>query len=61
MMRICIFEQSNEKNHFSKTKIYFHQKNTLQLLGHITKYESRRENEFWGLATVCLMHVDIGP
>ena len=35
MMRICIFEQSNEKNHFSKTKIYFHQKNTSQLLGHI--------------------------
>ena len=24
-----------------------------------TKYESRRENEFWGLAAVCLMHVDI--
>ena len=28
-------ERSNEKNHFSKTKIYFHQKTTSQLLGHI--------------------------
>ena len=23
-MKICIFERSNEKDHFSKTKIYFH-------------------------------------
>ena len=35
MMCICIFERSNEKNHFSKTKIYFHKKTTPQLLGHI--------------------------
>ena len=34
-MKICIFELSNEKNHFSKTKTYFHQKTTSQLLGHI--------------------------
>ena len=35
MVKICIFERSNEKNHFSKTKIYFHKKATPQLLGHI--------------------------
>ena len=34
-MKICIFERSNEKNHFSKTKIYFHKKTAPQLLGHI--------------------------
>ena len=34
-MKICIFELSNEKNLSSKTKIYFHQKTTPQLLGHI--------------------------
>ena len=33
MVKICIFERSNEKNHFSKTKIYFHKKATPQLLG----------------------------
>ena len=27
--------RSNEKNYFSKTKIYFHKKTTPQLLGHI--------------------------
>ena len=32
---ICIFEQSNEKNNFLKTKIYFHKKTTPQLSGHI--------------------------
>ena len=26
--KICIFERSNEKNDFSKTKIYFHKKTT---------------------------------
>ena len=31
----CIFERSNEKNHFSKTKIHFHKKTTPQLSGHI--------------------------
>ena len=34
-VKICIFERSNEKSHFSKTKIYFHKKTTPQLLGHI--------------------------
>ena len=32
---ICIFERSNEKNHFSKTKYIFTKKTTPQLLGHI--------------------------
>ena len=34
-MKICIFERSNEKSHFSKTKIYFHKKPTPQLLENI--------------------------
>ena len=34
-MKICIFERSNEKNHFSKTEIYFHKKTTPQLSGHV--------------------------
>ena len=34
-MKICIFKRSNEKNQFSKTEIYFDQKTTPQLLGHI--------------------------
>ena len=33
-MKICIFERSNAKSHFSKTKIYFHKKATPQLLEH---------------------------
>ena len=32
---MCIFERSNEKNHFSKIEIYFHEKTTPQLLGRI--------------------------
>ena len=35
MVKICIFERSNEKYHFSKTKIYFDKKTSPQLLGHI--------------------------
>ena len=35
MVKICIFERSNEKNYFSKTKIYFYKKTTPQLLEHI--------------------------
>ena len=42
-VKICIFERSNEKTHFSKTKIYFL---TTPQLYWTTKYESRRENEF---------------
>ena len=34
-VKICIFEQSNEKNHFSKTKIYFRKKTSSQLSGQI--------------------------
>ena len=34
-VKICIFERSNEKNHFSKSKIYFHKTRTAQILGHI--------------------------
>ena len=34
-VKICIFERSNEKSHFSKTKIYFHKKTAPQLSGHI--------------------------
>ena len=30
-VKICIFERSNEKNNFSKTKIYFHKKTAPQL------------------------------
>ena len=32
---ICIFERSNEKNHFSKTNLYFHRKTTPQLLENV--------------------------
>ena len=34
-VKICIFERSNEKNHFSKSKTYFNKKTTPQLLGYI--------------------------
>ena len=34
-VKICIFERSNEKSHFSKTKIYFKKKTAPQLSGHI--------------------------
>ena len=34
-VKIYIFEQSNEKNHFSKTKIYFRKKTSSQLSGQI--------------------------
>ena len=45
----CIFERSNEKNHFSKTKINFHKKNYTTIIRRYwaTKYESRRESKFW--------------
>ena len=31
---MCIFERSNEKNHFLKTKLNFYKKTTPQLLEH---------------------------
>ena len=34
-VKICIFERSNEKNHFSKTNLYFHRKTTPQLLENV--------------------------
>ena len=34
-VKICIFERSNEKNNFSKTKIYFLKKTTPKLLEYI--------------------------
>ena len=49
-VKICIFERSNEKYHFSKTKIYFQKKKNYTTIIRTylaTKYESRRENEFW--------------
>ena len=48
-VKICIFERSKEKNHFSKTEIYFHKKNYTTIIRTYwaTKYESRGENEFW--------------
>ena len=33
--KICIFERSNERSHFSKTKICFPKKTIPQLLGNI--------------------------
>ena len=60
-MKICIFERSNEKNHISKTKIYFNKKNTPQLLEHIglQNMKVRGKTNFGQLAAVCLMHADI--
>ena len=34
-VKIRIFERSNKKSHFAKTKICLHKKTALQLLGHI--------------------------
>ena len=48
-VKICIFERSNEKNNFSKTKIYFHKKNYTKIIGiyWATNYEIRSEVEHW--------------
>ena len=49
------------KNHFSKTKIYFHKNTTPQLSGHIGLQNMEvevKENLGW-FAAVCLMHADI--
>ena len=61
---ICIFERSNEKNHFSKTKIYFHKKTTPQLLEHIGLQNMKvgEKTNFGRLATlfqICSMDADI--
>ena len=57
-------ERSNEKYHFSKTKIYFHKKTTPQLLGHIglQNMKARENTNFGRLATIfqiCSMDADI--
>ena len=53
-MKICSFERSNEKNHFAKTKIYFHKKTTPQLSGHIVLKNVKVEvkSNFGRLATI---------
>ena len=61
---ICIFERSNEKSHFSKTKIYFRKKTTPQLLEHIGLQNMKvgEKKNFGRLATIfqiCSMDVDI--
>ena len=63
-VKICIFERSNEKRHFSKTKIYFHKKTTPQLLEHIGLQIMKvgEKTNFGRLATVfqiCSMDADI--
>ena len=61
---ICIFDRSNEKSHFSKTKIYFHKKTTPQLLEHIGLQNMKvgEKTNFGRLATIfqiCSMDADI--
>ena len=63
-MKIFIFEWSNEKSHFSKTKIYFRKKSTPQLLEHIglQKMKVGGKTNFGRLATIfqiCSMDADI--
>ena len=64
-VKICIFERSNEKYHFSKTKIYFQKKKTTpQLLGHIWLQNMKvgEKTNFGRLATIfqiCSMDADI--
>ena len=63
-MKICIFERSYEKNHFSKTKIYFHKETTPKLLGHIGLQNTKvgEKNNFERLAAIfqiCSMDADI--
>ena len=63
-MKICIFERSNEKSHFSKTKIYFRKKTTPQLLEHIGQQNMKvgEKTNFGRLATIfqiCSMDADI--
>ena len=63
-VKMCIFERSNEKNYFSKTKIYFHKKTTPQLLGHIGLQNMKvgEKTNFGRLATIfqiCSMDADI--
>ena len=59
-----IFERSNEKNYFSKTKIYFHTKTTPQLLAHsgLQNMKVGVKSNFGRLAKIfqiCSMDADI--
>ena len=63
-VKTCIFERSNEKSHFSKTKIHFHIKTTPQLLEHIGLQNIKvgEKTNFERLATIfqiCSMDSDI--
>ena len=63
-VKICIFERSNEKSLFSKTKIYFRKKTTPQLLEHIGLQNMKvgEKTNFGRLATIfqiCSMDTDI--
>ena len=60
-VEICIFERSNEKNHFLKTKIHiFTKKTTPQLLEHIglQNMKLRAKANLGLLVAVCVMHAD---
>ena len=52
-VKICIFERLNEKNHFSKTKIYFHKKSR-QLLGHAGRKKRSLPLFVWCMLTLAL-------
>ena len=59
-----IFERSNEKNYFSKTKIYFDTKTTPQLLAHsgLQNMKVGVKSNFGRLAKIfqiCSMDADI--
>ena len=63
-VKLCIFERSNGKSHFSKTKIYFRKKTTPQLLEHIGLQNMKvgEKTNFGRLATIfqiCSMDADI--
>ena len=46
--KICIFERSNERSHFSKTKICFSKNYTIIIRKYwAAKYESRSESKFY--------------
>ena len=64
MVKICIFERSNEKSNFSKTIVYIRKKTTPQLLEHIGLHSMKvaEKTNFGRLATIfkiCSMDADI--
>ena len=63
-VKICTFERSYEKSHFSKTKIYFHKKTTPQLWEHtgLQNLKVGMKTNIGRLATIfqiCSMDADI--